>query len=72
MAHLPNTALLTRIRLHREETAARHALARELADFSSPSDRLELQEILARHAADDRRLVENLLAAQDDEQIHQL
>jgi hypothetical protein len=64
-----HTGLLTRIRHHREDVAARHQLARELADFATPAERLELDTIIARHREADRRQVEALLAAQTARQM---
>jgi hypothetical protein len=40
-------------------------LARELATYSSESDRLDLDAILARHDADETREVRTILAQQD-------
>jgi hypothetical protein len=71
MIHSRSTGLRSRIRHHREEVVARHELERELADFATPAERLELETILARHHEEDRRLVENLLAVQDDRRLHQ-
>lgn len=68
----PGTGLRSRIRRYRQESAARQALARELADFATPAERLELETIVARHAEEDRRLVEDLLYAQNYRRMHGL
>jgi hypothetical protein len=43
----------------------RQTLARELATFSTPADRLELDAILARHTEDEARLVRQQLRELD-------
>ncbi len=42
-----------RIRDRRETRAARNRLRAELASYSTPSERAELEAILARHSAED-------------------
>jgi len=43
---------------------ARTQLERELASYASPSDRRELDAILARHTADETALIEEILNRQ--------
>jgi hypothetical protein len=57
--------LAARLHTRREMHQQRRALARELAAFITPADRLELDEIVARHSADETRLVRELLRRQD-------
>jgi hypothetical protein len=59
------TTLVSRARARREARQQRQALARELAAFTTPSERLELDEIMARHTADETALVQQLLRQQD-------
>lgn len=40
---------------HRAYRVARRDLARELADFKSPAERLELEAIVERHSAEETR-----------------
>jgi hypothetical protein len=69
MVHPRSTGLLARIRHHRADVAARHRLDRELAGFSTPAERLELETIVARHREEDRREIELLLRAQRTRQL---
>jgi hypothetical protein len=69
MVHSHSTGLLARIRHHREDVAAHHQLQRELASFSSPAERLELETIVARHQEEDRRQIEELMRAQSTERL---
>ena len=64
-----HTGILARIRHHRGDVAARHQLERELARFTSPADQLELELIVARHAEEDRRQIEQILRAQRTRQL---
>jgi hypothetical protein len=57
---------VARLQSRREAHLQRQSLSRELAAFSTPSDRLELDEILARHSDGDTRLVRQLLRQQDN------
>jgi hypothetical protein len=43
----------------------RRRLERELAAYRTPAERLELDEVLARHSADETREVRRILAGQD-------
>jgi hypothetical protein len=56
---------VSRVRSRREAHQQHQTLARELAAFTTPSERLELDEIMARHTADETRLVQQLLRQQD-------
>jgi hypothetical protein len=62
---------VSRVQARREARQQRHTLARELASFSTPSERLELDEIIARHTADETRLVQQLLRQQDADRLLQ-
>jgi len=59
----------SRIQARRAARQQRQTLARELAAFNTPSERLELDEIMARHTADETRLVQQLLRQQDASQL---
>ena len=52
------------IELRRANRAERAKLERELAGYSSPSDRLELEAILQRYPLEDTRDLWAILAAQ--------
>jgi hypothetical protein len=54
-------ATLTRVL---SRTAKRRTLARELADFTSAADRLELETLIEAQSADDTREVRGILARQ--------
>ena len=45
----------------REGRAERHRLERELASYSSPADRLEIETIVARYSDDEARDVQRML-----------
>jgi hypothetical protein len=45
----------------REGRAERHRLERELAGYSSPADRLEIETIVARYSDDEARDVQRML-----------
>jgi hypothetical protein len=47
----------------RESRAARRALARELADYTSPRDRADLEAILERHPEHEADPVRQLMAS---------
>jgi hypothetical protein len=47
----------------RENRAARRALARELADYTSPRDRADLEAILERHPEHEADPVRQLMAS---------
>jgi len=51
-------------RAHRADRHQRQELARELAGYSSPTDRLELEEILGRYSDSDTRDVRDILHRQ--------
>jgi hypothetical protein len=55
----------SRVQSRREAHRERQTLARELAAFTTPAERLELDEIMARHTDDETRLVQQLLRQQD-------
>jgi hypothetical protein len=58
-------------RLHSRRAAHEQSqsLSRELAAFNTPSSRLELDEIVARHSAEEAHLVKELLSQQDADQL---
>jgi hypothetical protein len=56
---------VSRVQSRREAHQQRQTLARELAAYNTPSARLELDQIMARHTADETRLVRQLLRQQD-------
>ena len=58
------TTLQARLANHRVEKAAFKQLERELASYSSPADRAEIEAIVARHSGSDARLVEEILIRQ--------
>jgi hypothetical protein len=62
-------ALVSRLHSRHDAHQQRQSLSRELAAFSTPSDRLELDAILARHSDEDARLVMELLAQQDNQRL---
>lgn len=47
--------------VHRADRAAHRQLEHELADFSSPADRLELETIADRYSDEDSREVRQIL-----------
>jgi hypothetical protein len=51
----------------RTERIARRRLSAELASFRSPSERAELDEMLARHSAEETREIREILHRQDHE-----
>lgn len=55
----------SRLQSRRDAHQQRQSLARELAAFNTPSARLELEEIIARHSVEQARLVRDLLHQQD-------
>jgi len=54
--------LLTARATQRKERIRRRELEQELGDFSSPADRLEIEEIAARHTAEEADRVQRILA----------
>ena len=60
---------VSRLQSRRDAHQQRQSLARELAAFNTPSERLELDEIVARHSAEEARLVEQLLRQQDADRL---
>jgi hypothetical protein len=60
---------VSRLQSRRDAHQQRQSLSRELAAFSSPSDRLELDAIIARHTAEDARLVQELLRQRDNDHL---
>lgn len=61
-------SLMTRLRLlltarsmDRDARDRRRELEQELADFSSPADRLEIEEIVSRHSPADADRVQRIL-----------
>jgi len=55
------SALLTSRSRDRDDRKRRRELERELADFSSPSDRLEIEEIVGRHSPAEADRVQRIL-----------
>jgi hypothetical protein len=71
MTH-PSTAirsLRTSLSSRRAARRSRQSLERQLASYSTPSDRLDLEAILARHNAEDTREIEAILQQQSMERI---
>ncbi|GAA2006038.1 hypothetical protein JL107_04395 [Nakamurella flavida] len=58
------STLQSRLADHRARKAAMKQLEQELASYSSPSDRAEIEAIVARHTGKDARLVEEILTRQ--------
>jgi len=61
-------SLTTRLRLlrqafatDREGRATRRRLERELAGYSTPAQRLDIEAIVGRHSVDDARAVQRML-----------
>jgi hypothetical protein len=61
--------LLSRLQSRRDANQQRQALSRELAAYDTPSARLELDEIIARHTAEEARLVTDLLRQHDTDRL---
>lgn len=63
MTNLMNrlTLLLTARAMDRDARNRRRELERELADFSSPADRLEIEEIVSRHSPAEADRVQRIL-----------
>jgi len=66
MTILSNRIQLLREALHfdREGRANQRQLERELAAFSTPKDRLEIEEIVARYSDDETRKIRQILHRQ--------
>jgi hypothetical protein len=60
------TALANR----RIERIAHRRLAAELAEFQTPSERAELDQVLARHTAEETREIRAILNRQDVARVH--
>ena len=60
---------VSRLQSRRDAHQQRQSLSRELAAFTNPADRLELDEIVARHSAEEARLVKELLRQQDADHL---
>jgi hypothetical protein len=59
------TAFVSRLQSRRAAHEQRQSLSRELAAFNTPTARLELDEIIARHSTEEARLVTELLRQHD-------
>jgi hypothetical protein len=55
---------------YRTERIAHRRLAAELAEYQTPAERTELDEVLARHTTEDTREVRAILARQDARRLH--
>jgi hypothetical protein len=66
MTTLTNRIHLLREALHadREGRALQRRLERELAAYSTPNDRLEIEEIVARYSEDETRQIRQILERQ--------
>jgi len=66
MRTLSNRIQLLREALHanREGRATKRQLERELAAYQSPGDRLEIEEIVARHSDAETRQIRQILDRQ--------
>jgi hypothetical protein len=60
---------VSRLQSHRDAQKRRQSLRRELAAFNTPAERLELDEILARHNTEEARLMKELLRRQDADHL---
>ena len=58
------TTVRTQLRESRDARAARASLARELASYSSPADRADLDAILDRYSDQETADIRRILAAQ--------
>ena len=56
--------LLDTVAAYRAERAHHRQLAAELAAYSTPSDRLEIESIIERYGDDETRQLRTILAAQ--------
>lgn len=57
----PAAAHAERFRVRRAERAARARLRAELASYKSPSERADLEAMLARHSADEVAALEAMI-----------
>ena len=66
MTTLSNRIQLLRAALNadREGRAKQRRLERELAAYTTPSDRLEIEEIIARHTEEETRQIRRILSRQ--------
>jgi hypothetical protein len=64
MTHQKSTLTMLRdnLAMRRVERRERMRLERELAAYSSPADRLELDAIISRHTPEQTRVIEAIIA----------
>jgi hypothetical protein len=63
-------AARTALANHRTERIARRRLAAELAEFQTPAERAELDQILARYTTAETREIWTILNRQDAARLH--
>ncbi len=66
------TALRTSLAQRRVARTKRRRLARELASYRTPAERLELDLILGRHATEERAEIDAILSEQAASVSHRL
>ena len=64
------TRIRTALANRRTERLAQRRLAAELAEFQTPAERAELEQVLARHSAEEARPIWAILDRQDAERLH--
>jgi hypothetical protein len=60
-------AIRTELQNRRAERLAHRRLSEELAAYQTPAERIELDEMLNRHSAEETRLIREILNRQDHE-----